>query len=177
MNDSGRRDESLARVLNPVDIPKLTSSDIPQLIEEVRKRGNAGRGRQVYERAELACVTCHSIMGAGGKIGPDLGALGTAQPISFIIGAILEPQKEVKEGYISTSVATKDGDEFQGYVIREDAANIILNDILQKTEVTIPKKNVQDRRQIGSVMPAGLIDSLARQEFVDLVSYLSHLGE
>ena len=35
----------------------------------------------------------------GGNIGPDLSALGTAQPVDFIIGAILEPQKEIKEGY------------------------------------------------------------------------------
>jgi hypothetical protein len=53
----------------------------------------------------------------------------------------------------------------------------VLNDILQKTNITLRKDNIQDRRQSGSVMPAGLVDSLSREEFIDLVKYLSHLGE
>lgn len=177
MNDTGRRDDSLFRALSPVETQKLTADDIPQLVEEVRKRGNATRGEQIYQRPELGCITCHSVKGVGGNIGPDLGALGTAQPISFIIGAILTPQQEVKEGFISTSITTKDGDEFQGYIIREDGPAVILNDILQKSEVTIPKDKIQSRRQSGSLMPAGLVDQLGRQEFVDLIAYLSHLGE
>jgi len=47
----------------------------------------------------LNCSACHAIGGKGGNIGPDLGALGTAQPVDFIIGAVLDPNREVKEGY------------------------------------------------------------------------------
>jgi putative heme-binding domain-containing protein len=177
MNETGRRDEQLVKILHRTPDQKLSLADLPDLIEAVRKRGNAERGKQVYERAELACVTCHAVKGTGGTIGPDLGALGTAQPISFIIGAILDPQKEVKEGYIATSLSTRDGDEFQGYIIRESETEIVLNDILQRTNITLRKDNIQHRRQSGSVMPAGLVDQLARQEFIDLIAYLSHLGE
>jgi glucose/arabinose dehydrogenase/HEAT repeat protein len=70
MNDTGRRDEALARVLNPVEAPKLSLDEIPQLVEQVRKVGNAERGAQIFQRAELGCVTCHAVKGIGGKIGP-----------------------------------------------------------------------------------------------------------
>jgi putative heme-binding domain-containing protein len=177
MNETGRRDEALVKVLAPASRQTLTLADIPQLASEVRARGSAERGEQVYQRAELACVTCHAVKGFGGAIGPDLGALGTAQPTDFIIGAILDPQREVKEGYISTSVTTKSGDEYQGYVIQDEGAELVLNDILQKATVTIPKNQIQQRRQSGSAMPAGLVDALTREEFVDLVKYLSELGK
>ena len=40
------------------------------------------------------------------------------------MGAILEPQKEIKEGYIAVAVTMKDGEEHQGYewLSVEDAA-------------------------------------------------------
>lgn len=177
MNETGRRDEALVKVLSPAPQQKLTVNDVPALTAEVRDRGNAARGKQIYERVELACATCHAVKGTGGTIGPDLGALGTAQPIDFIIGAILDPQREVKEGYISTSVSTKDGDEYQGYVIREEGSELVLNDIVQKAAVTIPKSQIQQRRQSGSAMPPGLVDQLSREEFVDLVKFLSELGK
>ncbi len=177
MNETGRRDEDLVKVLSPAPQQKLTTDNIPQLVSEIRTRGNAARGKQVYERVELGCINCHAVKGSGGTIGPDLGALGTAQPIDFIIGAILDPQREVKEGYISTSISTKDGDEYQGYVVREEGSEVVLNDILQRALITIPKSNIQQRRQSGSAMPAGLVDSLTRDEFVDMVKYLSELGK
>ncbi len=177
MNEPGRRDEDLVKVLSPAPQQKLTTDNIPQLVSEIRTRGNAARGKQVYERVELGCINCHAVKGSGGTIGPDLGALGTAQPIDFIIGAILDPQREVKEGYISTSISTKDGDEYQGYVVREEGSEVVLNDILQRALITIPKSNIQQRRQSGSAMPAGLVDSLTRDEFIDMVRYLSELGK
>ena len=176
MNDSGRRDEALARVLSPAEaFPGF--GDVSELVAEVRTRGNAQRGEQVYHRPELGCVTCHAVKGIGGTIGPDLGALGTAQPISFIVGAILDPQREVKEGFMSVSVTTKSGDEFQGYALDENSSELRLRETLGNQVKTIPKNQIQQRRQSGSLMPAGLVDALPRRDFVDLVRYLSELGE
>lgn len=177
MKDTGRREAALAAVLNPVDTPKISLEEIPLLVEQVRKAGNAERGARVFQRPELACVTCHAVKGIGGKIGPDLGAVGTAQPVSFIIGAILDPQREVKEGFMSVTVTTKDGDEHQGYVVGEEGNELRLRESLGNQVISIPKDQIQQRRQSGSLMPTGLADGLAREEFVDLVKYLSELGE
>lgn len=177
MNETGRRDEALVKLLTASPAAKLTLADLPALVQEVHRNGNAARGKAIYARAELGCVHCHSVKGQGGTIGPDLGALGTAQPIDFIIGAILEPQREVKEGYIALSISTRDGDEYQGYAVREEAKSIVLRDVLQNAEITIPKEQIQQRKSSGSVMPEGLVDSISRAELADLVKFLSELGE
>jgi putative heme-binding domain-containing protein len=180
LNESGKQNDEVRRVLS-VDVPSkpnnLTLADIPGLVREIRSQGDARRGEQILKRPELGCLNCHAVKGQGGTIGPDLGALGTAQPIEFIIGAILDPQKEVKEGYMATSITTKDGDDFQGYEIRETPTEVVLRDIVQNSVVTIQRSRIAQKRQSGSPMPSGLTDAMNRREFVDLVKYLSELGK
>ena len=69
------------------------------------------------------------------------------------------------------------GDEFQGYIQGETASEIVLRDHLQQREVRLRRADVKERRQIGSVMPPGLADTLTQAEFRDLVRYLSELGK
>jgi putative heme-binding domain-containing protein len=115
------------------------------------------------------------VNGEGGTLGPNLSVLGTAQPVDFIIGAIMEPQKEVKEGFMSVSVVTKDGEDFQGYIISESSKSIVLRTPAEQIE--IGRDNIERMKQSGSLMPSGLIDGLSREEFCDLVKYLSELGK
>jgi putative heme-binding domain-containing protein len=117
------------------------------------------------------------VNGQGGNIGPDLSALGTAQPVDFIIGAILDPQKEIKEGYTSLSVTTKDGEEYQGYQVRETGDELVLRDLMQNKEVRLRRDTIKAKNPNGSLMPAGLVDPLTRAEFRDLVRFLSELGK
>ncbi|MBM3837787.1 MAG: c-type cytochrome [Verrucomicrobia bacterium] len=181
LSASGRRDEQLAAVLaNAAGLQKANTPMSPEetaaFAGEVRTQGDAGRGAEIFRRAELGCLACHAVNGEGGIIGPNLSTLGSAQPIEFIVGAILDPQKEIKEGYISTSIAAKDGEDYQGYLVRESSEEIVLRDVLQNREVRLRRDTIRERRQTGSVMPAGLAETLTRAEFRDLVRYLSELG-
>jgi putative heme-binding domain-containing protein len=177
MNETGRRDEELLNSIgNSASASEKRRGQIPAVIAAVRLTGDAVKGREVYERPELGCVTCHAVKGRGGTVGPDLGALGTAQPVDFIINAILEPQKEIKEGFMSLFVLTKIGDEYQGYQVRESRDELDLRDVLRNQTVTIPKAQILQKKQTGSVMPAGLTDNLSESEFADLIRYLSELG-
>jgi putative heme-binding domain-containing protein len=181
MSASGRRDEQLARVL--VDAAgfgsagkRMTTEDLSAFAAQVRDHGDAGRGRQIFLRPELGCTACHTVNGQGGHIGPDLSALGTAQTVEFIIGAILDPQKEIKEGFMSISVLTKDGEEYQGYQVAETRDELMLRDVLQAKEVRLRLDAIKEKKQNGSLMPTGLTDTLSRTEFRDLVRFLSELG-
>jgi putative heme-binding domain-containing protein len=154
----------------------MSAKEIEAFAEEVRTRGDAAQGAEIFQRPQLGCVACHAVNGQGGAIGPNLSALGSAQPIDFIVGAILEPQKEIKEGYTSVSITTNDGEEYQGYQVRETRDEVVLRDVLQNKEVRLRRSTIQEKRQNGSVMPSGLADVLTRGEFRDLVRYLSELG-
>ncbi len=173
---SGRRHDELAHALAPKPAA-AAPTDWPAFVSEVRERGDANAGAAIYARAELGCVACHKVNGNGGTIGPNLSAVGSAQPIDFIARAILEPQKEIKEGFTSVSITTKSGDDFQGYLIRETRDEIVLRDPLPNTEVKIARAQIAQQRANGSLMPNGLADSLTADEFRDLVKYLSTLGK
>jgi len=178
---SGRGTVELNRILSEAagfnkQAKPVSPVEIVAFADEVRASGNAKRGGEIFRRPELGCTSCHAVDGQGGHIGPELSALGSAQPVDFIIGAILDPQKEIKEGYMSIYVTTKDGEEYQGYPIRETAAELVLRDVLQNKEIRLRRDTIQERRQTGSVMPSGLTDLLTTAEFRDLARYLSELG-
>ncbi len=182
MGSSGRRDETLARIVTaaagfPNEARALSPDETAALVQQVKTSGDARRGAEIFQRPELSCTACHAINGKGGDIGPDMSALGTAQPVDFIIGAILQPNKEVKEGFMAHGFTLANGDEFQGYIQSETASEIVLRDHLQQREVRLRRADVKERRQIGSVMPPGLADTLTQAELRDLVRYLSELGK
>ena len=181
LSASGRREERLAQLLaraggHVLMNSSMTARELASFVTEVKSLGDARRGAEIFQRPQLGCVACHAVNGQGGIIGPNLSSLGTAQPIDFIVGAIVEPQKEIKEGYTSISVTTKDGEEYQGYQVRETKEELVLRDVLQNREVRLRRTTIQEKRENGSVMPAGLVDTLRRDEFRDLIRYLSELG-
>ena len=181
MSGLGQANEKLATVLIDAagfrrERRLMTPAEINSLADEVRKESRADRGALIYARTELNCSACHTIAGKGGTIGPDLSALGTAQPIEFIIGAILYPNREVKEGFTAFEITTKDEEVHQGYILREDAQELVLRDIAAGRDLRFAKSTIVSRRQRGSLMPDGLADTLTHSEFRDLVKYLSTLG-
>ncbi len=180
--NSGRRDAELAALLTqaigsgPTTKP-VSLDDIPALAAAVRQGGNVAKGHEIFARTDLACANCHAVDGTPGKIGPNLSALGTSQTGEFILGAILDPQKEVKEGFMAHELTGKDGEVYQGYLRGETADEVSLFNHLTGGVVKLRRDQIAERRQLGSLMPAGLADCLTREELRDLVAYLAALGK
>ena len=107
---------------------RATPEFVAALVKEVRESGDAKHGGEVFRRAELACTACHSIADQGGKIGPPLDTLGSGQPLDFIIGAMLEPQREIKESYEAMQLTAKDGRTAIGYIVARDPQQTTLRD-------------------------------------------------
>ena len=143
---------------------------------DVLARGDAQHGREVFHRPELACLTCHHVGDEGGKVGPALDAIGSAQPLDFIIGTVLEPQREVKEGFETVRLTTKKGAELIGIIVAGNDAELVLRDPAG-AEHTVAQSEVAKREFIGSLMPAGLTDNLSPEDLRDLFAYLTQLGK
>jgi putative heme-binding domain-containing protein len=94
-----------------------------------------------------------------------------------MIESVLWPRRAVKEGFLSISVSTKDGSEYSGYAISEDATEMRLRDIATNTTQRIAKASIAKRINAGTIMPEGLTASLTRQELCDLIAYLVGLGK
>jgi len=182
LNALGRHDEELFAVLTEIagakkEAMRATPEFVAELAKEVRESGNAKHGEEVFRRADVTCTACHSVAGKGGTIGPSLDSIGSGQPLDFIIGAVIEPQREVKESFEAVEITTQDGQVRQGYRLRESKGELVLRDVVQGRETTIPKTEIAKQREIGSLMPAGLVDRLSREELCDLFRYLSGLGK
>ena len=143
---------------------------------EVLTKGDPKHGAEVFRRPELACLACHQVGDEGGKLGPALDAIGSAQPLEYLIGMVIEPQREIKEGFETMRVTTKKGDVVIGIVVAGNASELILRDPAG-TEHTVAEADIASREMIGSLMPAGLTDSLSGDDLRDLFAYLTQLGK
>ncbi|MEM9018783.1 MAG: c-type cytochrome, partial [Verrucomicrobiota bacterium] len=146
-----------------------------KLVVEVGDRGDAEAGKEIYNRAELTCIACHQIQGAGGILGPSLDAVGAGLSPDLLVESILWPQRQLKEGYFSIAVNTKSGDTFAGYREREEGGIFYLRDTVTGEVKEIPRVEISRIENVGSLMPAALTNSLSREELRDLVAYLESL--
>ena len=178
---SGRQEakliEALSKAGNIVSQPKILSAEeMAALVAQIKETGNPARGEEIFRRAELNCQKCHAVGGAGGKVGPDLVSIGSSAQVDYLVDAILQPNKAVKEGYHSVVVATDDGKVLTGVKVRQTDTDLLIRDV-EDREITIPLKKIEEQTPGTSLMPVGLVDKLTRAELIDLVRFLSELGK
>ena len=152
--------------------PELTDS----LMQKVAAKGDPVRGELIYRREKLQCMKCHAIGGAGGIVGPEMNSIGASAQVDYLIESLLEPSKKVKENYNSRIVQTIDGLQFSGIPIRENKQQTVLRTAEGKV-VSISAEDIEATKDGRSLMPEGLVDGLAEDELVDLVTFLSRLGK
>jgi putative heme-binding domain-containing protein len=156
----------------------LNDQQVEGLAKLVREKGDPAKGELIFRKAESSCTTCHAIGGAGGLIGPDLSSLGTSSPAETIIKSLLFPSASIKEGYDLKRRCEKRWLGNVGLPGQLMAlSEVVIRDVTGK-EVSIPKSQVQVMEKVpGSLMPPGLTASLDQTEFVNLVGFLTKLGE
>jgi putative heme-binding domain-containing protein len=153
-----------------------TSAEIPRLAKLAAEKGDAARGEAVYRQPGLACIACHAIGGAGGRVGPDMTSIGASAPLDYLVESILIPAAKVKEGYHSVVIETKDGRTLMGRLLRSGGGQTVLADAAG-TEIALADAAIVKRSDSGSLMPANLIAGLTEQEQLDLFKFLSELGK
>lgn len=179
--ESGRQEPDLVLALTRgADLTEgeatLTDAELKSMATAVVQQGDPVRGEKVYRRTQLGCTGCHSIGGAGGKVGPDMTSIGASAPVDYLIESVWFPNRKVKEGFHSLLLETKDGSELSGILVREDTDSLVLRDTLGN-EVSVAKNSIEKRTTGGSLMPAGLIDGISPNERLDLFRFLSELGK
>ena len=153
-----------------------TAESILSLAKLAAENGDAVRGEAIYRQSALACMACHAIGGAGGKVGPDMTSIGASAPLDYIVESILLPAVKVKEGYNSVVITTKDGRTLMGRLLRSGGGSVVLSDAAGQ-EITLQDSAILKRTDSGSLMPANLIAGLKEPEQLDLFKFLSQLGK
>ncbi len=158
------------------EVKPPTPKELSDLVAEVLSKGDAAQGEAIFRRADLNCLSCHSISKAGGDVGPDLSAIGQSSPADYIISSILTPDQSIKEQFHTLVVLTSDGHVFQGVVTDKDNQRVVLREANGALR-TVPVDSIEDQKPGGSLMPKGLVNLMTRTEFVNLVRFLSELGK
>jgi putative heme-binding domain-containing protein len=155
---------------------QLSPEQTLELVSEIKTRGDGARGEAIYLRKDLGCTKCHAIGGAGGKVGPDLISIGASAQVDYLVDSLVVPNKAVKEGYHTAIVELDDGRVLNGVKVRQTDKDLILRDA-EDRELNVPLNSIESQAPGMSLMPAGLVDNLTRDELIDLVRFLSELGK
>ena len=139
-------------------------------------KGDADRGRKIfYDAKGAACSKCHSVHKEGGDVGPDLSSIGFKYNRLQLIEEVLNPSKNILDGYESFTVELTSGRLLVGIIRSETADELILLDAAGAKQV-IKQSDVDSKKRTGkSIMPDGLQGGLTPVDFGDLIGYLETL--
>ena len=122
-----------------------------------------------------SCYKCHRLGGQGGIIGPDLTAAGNRFGTKDLLETIIDPNKSISDQYEATIFAMEDGRTVTGRVVNLAGEqywvqpDMINPDLMVKIKVA----EIEDMKPSKvSPMPAGLLDTMTRDDILDLIAYM-----
>ena len=189
---SAEEKESLKEILNKkpeITVPKINPNNRPIVkkwtVEELaplfegKLRGrDFNRGRTLF--AEANCFSCHRFDNRGGAIGPDLTSLAGRFSKRDLLVSVIDPSKEISDQYEAVQIVTMDGKQVIGRIINLAGDTYRINtNMLDPNAITIVDRTQIDIIQPSksSMMPAGLLDILKKDEILDLMAYLLSRGD
>jgi putative membrane-bound dehydrogenase-like protein len=148
---------------------------LPPISELVKLKGDAAKGRTIFERVESSCITCHRVDDKGVDFGPALSEIGGKLPKEAIFDAIINPNAGLSMGFETTQLTFKDGGMALG-IIRSETGDDVVLALPGGAAQKFAKNAIKQREKLTtSMMPSGLNQALTQEDLVNLVEYLSTL--
>jgi putative heme-binding domain-containing protein len=97
-----------------------------------------------------------------------------------LLESIMVPSKTISDQYESVTIATSDGKVITGRIVNLHGDNLMINpDMLDPNNmVNVPRSQIEEvKRSPVSMMPVGLLNTLQKDEILDLVAYLLSRGD
>jgi putative heme-binding domain-containing protein len=146
-------------------------------LEEVGRNRDLARGKAVF--AAAACIKCHRFAGQGQLVGPDLSGVARRFGRRDVLESILFPSKAIDDKYRNVMLATDDGRVLIGTLLSDDGETVRLTtDPTQPSKTVALKKSSIESQQFSltSPMPVGTLNTLTKEEILDLLAYLESLS-
>ncbi len=177
--------EAQPEIKNPMEllaarshVKDWTMADWSSIGERDLRGRDFERGRQLY--GAVACSSCHRYNGDGGAVGPDLSGVSGRFSPRDLIESIIEPSKEISDQYGMIVVFKKNGDFVTGRVANLNGDNLnIAENMLAPGDFTNVKRGDIEKIEPSktSPMPEDLLNTLNREEVLDLVAYVLSRGD
>jgi len=179
----------LAMDLNALDEPLMDGSAIGQtprpfvkkwamedLVDEVRLLHPEERSIEAGYRALAAanCLRCHRLGERGSPTGPDLTRVSRRFDGRALLESVLEPSRQIDPKYAHSSFLLSDGRVVTGRTVGVSSKHLIVEtDPLSGQTQTVDRETIESS-MLGSrsPMPEGLLDTLTKEEVLDLLALL-----
>jgi len=178
--DTAPKDNTPQFTLEAMEFVKdWTLDDLASSVASIHEGGrNYKSGRQMAGAG--ACYACHRFMGEGGALGPDLTSVGGKFSAHDLLESIIDPGKEISDQYGASNFNLKDGAVVSGRVMNMKGNTYWVNTDMM-TPSTITNVKAEDIGSIEpspvSMMPAGLINMMTKEDILDLLAYLISGGD
>ena len=172
----------------------MTDEEIWQIITYIRSQekkaasptGNATHGKELFY-GDGNCSMCHMMNGKGGRLGPDLTAVGGSRTREAIIDSVRNPSrhlawglteatKEFPEEYESATAVTEDGKTIRGVTLNEDSFTVQIIDSNERIHLLEKSKLKLFEKTRESAMPKYDEDVLNDKDLEDIIAYLITTG-
>ncbi len=160
-------------------VKNWTVSELKSNANERAYKPDLKRGESLFHAA--LCSRCHRFGKIGKPFGPDLTAVSARFGKRDLLAAIIEPSKIVGANHRSNIITMRDGKQHVGRVVwdgfRNSTLHIAPNPMALDQIVKIAKKDIVSHEESPvSPMPPGLLNTLTREEVLDLLAFLG-VGE
>jgi cytochrome c oxidase cbb3-type subunit III len=173
----------------------MTDEEIWQIITYIRSvevkapakpSGSAAHGKELFY-GDANCSLCHMVEGKGGRVGPELTAVGGSRTRAAIIDSVRNPSrrlawgltestKEFPQEYETITVVTADGKEIKGVALNEDNFSVQMMDSSEQIHLLQKDKLRSFKKSRESLMPPYKPDDLSDKDLEDIVAYLITVG-
>ena len=159
-------------------VKKWTLDELVPIVESGLKGRDFDHGRVMFAAAK--CFACHRFDNEGGGVGPELTGVAGRFSTRDLLESIIVPSKAISDQYEAVMIATTDGRVVTGRIanLNNDQIMVVTNMLDPGNMTNIRRGDVEDMKASPvSMMPEGLLDTLNRDELLDLVAYLLSRGD
>lgn len=167
MPATGLSDDDVWRVVAYVRSLRATAADFPP-------EGDAEAGERLFW-GKADCGDCHTVSGRGGLLGPDLTDLGGRLTVKAIREALTVPKPRAPRGYEPAVIRTAAGETLTGVLKNRHNFSFQLLDRAGRLHMLSPDEVANIEIGEKSLMPVDVDRRLTKNEFRDLLAYLSRL--
>lgn len=158
-------------------VQKWSVADFAKTLEDDLKGRDFENGKKIFTLAQ--CFKCHRMERQGGFVGPDLAGIGRRYSRHDLLESLIDPNKVISDQYQSTKFLMADGKTVVGRVVNLNGNDLMVQtDMINPANLTIVKSDQIDEQTPSqvSMMPEDLLNTLTRDEILDLMAYIRSDG-
>jgi putative heme-binding domain-containing protein len=155
------------------DRPALTDTAAWQKsLGAIKTPADPAAGERIFHHPKLAlCANCHRSKGRGNVVGPDLSHVADREDSDWLLGAILDPNRDIAPQFMPRVITLNDGSTYVGIRLRS-YVNEQIRDALGRNH-TFKRDDVKSIEDLSmSFMPPGLPMAMTIRELRDLLAFL-----